>query len=68
MKYDSTNSRNIGGAGSPSRQSDETSSSKTHSETIDKTREQTRNWAWANGTNIYDWMDSHSLPPTSDNS
>jgi hypothetical protein len=68
MKYDPMNSRNIGGAGSPSHKSDESSSSKTHSQTINKTREQTRNWGWANGSNLYDWMDSHSLSPTSDNS
>jgi hypothetical protein len=68
MKYDSMNARNIGGAGSPSHKSDESSASKTHSRTIDKTRDQTRNWAWANGTIVYDWMDSHSLSPTSDNS
>jgi hypothetical protein len=68
MKYDSTNSRNMGGAGSPSHKSDESSSSTTHSQATVKARAQTRNWAWANGTDLYDWMDSHSPLPSPDNS
>lgn len=27
-----------------------------------------RNWAWANGHEVYDWMDSHSLPSARDTS
>ena len=65
MKYDVLNSRNIGGAGSAALKSGDSSSLKALAEGSAKTREQTRNWAWADN-HAYDWMDAHSPFPTSD--
>jgi len=66
MKYDALNSRNIGAAGSAAHKSDDSSLLHVQAQKSIKTREQVRNWAWADN-HAYDWMDAHSPFPTSDN-
>ncbi|MGF6779765.1 hypothetical protein P3T21_004994 [Paraburkholderia sp. GAS334] len=56
MNYDSSNSRNR----RPGDRHGERSPSEEGSRVVSRTRETTRNWAWAHSNESYDWMDSHS--------
>ncbi|MGF6902229.1 hypothetical protein P3T22_003506 [Paraburkholderia sp. GAS348] len=66
MKYDSSNSINIGRGERMNDKHDEGSPSEEAAQAVGKKREAARNWAWAHSSESYDWMDSHSLVSTWD--
>jgi len=64
MDHNSMNCRNVDDVGRTSDAGDERLPSRETARTIRGTREPARNWAWAQGNESYDWMDSHSPFPT----
>lgn len=66
MSYDFSKSLDGGHSSRVSERREEASPAQEVAEATYETRGRTRNWAWAYGTDSYDWMDSHAPFPMSD--